>query len=194
MMKFIRFHRASGLAAVTFPLLALVGCDSSVEIAEDPANAPLIEGPNEGFTFQLVDPGGEGVGTAEIKLHDDKGDLEVWINKGGAPWDLPLDSELTVTFPDLEKEVTLVVRDRDANADENGRSMIRDGQTNYFIFPGDTGVDASWLQGHDFAESAMLTFEAGGGKAMTRLILLKPHGDHAHGHDHGDGHDHPHSL
>ncbi|MEM1084909.1 MAG: hypothetical protein AAGI48_12425 [Verrucomicrobiota bacterium] len=176
----------------------LIACDASKtsEAEEAPeAGSSMAIGPNDGFIFRLVDADDKGVGTAEIKLHDDKGDLEVWLNEGslassmqgGTTWDLPLETELKIEFPELEKEVTLVVRDKETNADEAGKSMIREGKTNYFIFPGDTGADASWLQGHHFEEVAVLTFEAGDAKATTGSINLKPHGHH-----HGDGHSHPH--
>jgi len=178
--------------------LALVACDSSVTESEQPeeASAAAAIGANDGYIFRLLDSEEQGVGTVEIKLHDDKGDLEVWVNQGGlaatmqgaTPWDLPLESQLKISFPELDKEVTLAVRDSETNADEAGKSMIRDGKTNYFIFPGDTGADASWLQGHHFEESAVLLLETEGTKATTGTIKLTPHG-----HDHGEGgHDHPH--
>lgn len=193
-MHFMPRH-ARPLIISALPFLALTACDSPVEEPAEaaPAETPLVGGPNGGYSFRLVDPAGEGIGTVEIKLHDDKGDLEVWLNKGGKPWDLALDSQLTVAFPDLEKKVMLAVRDQETNADENGESMIREGRTNYFIFPGDTGEDASWLQGHHFAETAVLTFKAGGAEARTEPVVLKPHGHHGdHDHEHGHDHDHPH--
>ena len=185
-----------------YPLLLvslLVSCDSSPKEdakGEHGGSSSMAIGPNDGFVFRLVDSSDTSVGAAEIKLHDDKGDLEIWLNKGGLaeimqggkPWDLPMEAQLTVEFPELEKSVTLAVRDAETNANEEGASMIRDGKTNYFIFPGDTGADASWLQGHHFEEKAVLTFEADGAPTTTKVISLKPHGHHDHGHDH----DHPH--
>ena len=53
-------------------------------------------------------------GFIELKLHDDKGDLELWLTKdkaGTTPFDLPLDSAVSVTFPQLAgKIVTLQIR------------------------------------------------------------------------------------
>lgn len=177
---------------------ALVSCESSDSAGNEKSTvgSTMAIGPNDGFVFRLVDPQDQSIGTAEIKLHDDKGDLEIWINQGGIaetmlggnPWDLPLESQLTMEFPELGKEVVLAVRDDETNADEAGKSMIRDGKTNYFIFPGDSGEDASWLQGHHFVEAAVLSFEVGDAKATTGKIELKPHGHHGDGH----GHDHPH--
>ncbi|MEP4077955.1 hypothetical protein [Haloferula sp.] len=174
----------------------LNSCDSKVEEADagPEASSSMAIGPNGGFVYRLVGADDKGIGSAEIKLHDDKGDLEVWLNqgslaesiRGGMPWDMALDTQLTVEFPGLEKEVTLTVRDSDTNADEAGKSMIREGKTNYFIFPGDSGADASWLQGHEFEEAAVLDFEADGVAASTKAIKLVPHG-HGQG-----GHDHPH--
>ena len=62
-----------------------------------------------------------------------------------------MDTTLAMTFPDHEREVTLEVRDQERNEDESGTVTVLNGATNYFIFPGETGVDASWLMGPDFA-------------------------------------------
>lgn len=135
------------------------------------------EGPNEGSLHPLFGTEGGQAGTAEIKLHDDAGDIEVWLTKGGhggSTWDLPIDSTLKIDFPDLVKQVTLAVRDAGENRDEAGNVTVRDGATNYFVFPGETGVDASWLMGEEFAAKAELSFEGG----STGRIVLRPHAHH----------------
>ncbi len=136
------------------------------------------EGPNGGYLHPVFDDaGGKQVGTAEIKLHDDAGDLEVWLTRGGRggePWRLPLDTTLSLEFSGLGKNVALAVRDRERNEDESGAATIHEGATAYFIFPGDTGADASWLMGEDFAAKAELRFEG----ATTGSFVLRPHVHH----------------
>ena len=119
---------------------------------------------------------GEQTGYVELKLHDDKGDLELWLTKdeaGKQPYDLPLDSVITVDFPKLGKTVKLQVRNTSKNEDEDGKGNIRAGRTNYFIFPGDTGVDPAFLVGKDFASKVVVSFN--GGASKTRSFELKPH-------------------
>ena len=132
------------------------------------------EGPNSGFIFPVFDNEGKQTGTIEIKLHDDAGDLEVWLKHGGhggEPWRLPLDANLTLAFPGEGKTVTLAVRDRERNEDESGESTIFEETTDYFVFPADTGVDASWLMGAEFAAKAELSFDG----ATTGSFVLRPH-------------------
>ena len=132
------------------------------------------EGPNGGFLFPIFDNNKEQTGTVEIKLHDDAGDLEVWLKSGGYegdPWRLPTNTMLTLNFPALNKSVTLAVRDQDRNEDESGASTIIEGNTNYFVFPGSTDEDASWLMGADFAAKVELRFE----EATTGSFVLPPH-------------------
>ena len=132
------------------------------------------EGPNSGFLFPVFDSAGKQVGAIEIKLHDDAGDLEVWLTRGGFggdPWRLPIDSALTLDFTDLVKKVTLAVRDRERNEDESGASTILEGKTDYFVFPGPREVDASWLMGADFAAKVELSFD----ETTTGSFVLRPH-------------------
>ena len=132
------------------------------------------EGPNGGFLFPIFDSNKEQTGTVEIKLHDDAGDLEVWLKSGGYegdPWRLPTKTILTLNFPALNKSLILAVRDQDRNEDESGASTIIEGNTNYFVFPGSTDEDASWLMGADFAAKVELRFE----EATTGLFVLRPH-------------------
>jgi hypothetical protein len=177
----------SGLAAEELDdasLAALVlGLHPVIAKLIDSAGMPHIhanEGPNSGFLFPAFDGEGKQTGTIEIKLHDDAGDLEVWLKKGGyegEPWRLPLDTTLTLDFPAESKTVTLVVRDTERNEDESGESTIFEGATNYFIFPGETGTDASWLMGADFAAKVELSFAG----ATTGSFVLRPHVHRKHG-------------
>jgi hypothetical protein len=136
------------------------------------------EGPHGGFFHPVFGSDGKQAATLEIKLHDDAGDLEVWLVKGGRDGpalDLPLDSVLKLDFPDLKRQIELRVRDREKNAGEDGVSNLRNGQTNYFIFPGETGSDAKWLMGVNFAAKAQLTLPGG---LSSEVFVLKPHVHH----------------
>ena len=129
---------------------------------------------NSGFMFPVFDEGGKQAGTIEIKLHDDAGDLEVWLKRGGydgEPWRLPLEATLTLDFPATGQKITLAVRDSERNEDESGASTIFEGATDYFVFPGETGADASWLMGSEFAAKVELSF----GDATTGTFVLRPH-------------------
>ena len=118
-------------------------------------------------------------GFIELKLHDDKGDLELWLTKdkaGITPFDLPLDSRVTASFPQLAgKTVTLQVRNDTQNEDEDGKGNIRDRKTNYFIFPGDTKADASFLLGKSFSADVVVSFTSGAIDYETSPFKLAPH-------------------
>ncbi|MDJ0974475.1 MAG: hypothetical protein QNJ98_08465 [Planctomycetota bacterium] len=146
-------------------------------------------GPHDGVVAALKD----GAGFVEVKLHDDKGDIELWIASDEGitkPIDMPTDAKITVSFPHTKYPVcTLAVRNMDKNEDEDGVATMRDGKTNYFIFPGESGQDASWLMGAEFKEKAVVKIEAGGKTWETEAFELHPHGhhgDHDHGHDDGE--------
>lgn len=132
------------------------------------------EGPNGGFLFPVFDVDGKQNATVEIKLHDDAGDLEVWLKKGGYDGEallLPTATILTLDFPALDRNVTLAVKDHERNEDESGNSTVVEAKTNYFVFPGETGVDATWLMGADFAAKVELSFT----NATTGSFVLRPH-------------------
>ena len=132
------------------------------------------EGPNGGFLFPVFDVVGKQNATVEIKLHDDAGDLEVWLKKGGydgEPLLLPTATMLTLNFPALDRNVTLAVRDHERNEDESGNSTVVEAKTNYFVFPGETGVDATWLMGAEFAAKVELSFTS----STTGSFVLRPH-------------------
>lgn len=138
-------------------------------------HADEAHGPHDGVVRGFAD----GLGHLELKLHDDKGDLELWLAKDekmATPYDLPLDASITVTFADHgNKAVSLAVRNREQNEDEDGTPTLRDGKTNYFIFPGDTGADASWLMGADFVSQVTVKIEADGKTFVTQPFELRPH-------------------
>ena len=142
------------------------------------AKHPHVKTPHDGVLAELVD-GDKAIGWVELKLHDDKGDLELWLGRDKAlatPIDLPLDAEVTVTFVDKDgKRVALAPRDSEKNPDEDGKANLREGKTNYFIFPGATGQDAAWLMGKDFSAQVTVTLKAGESAYQTAPFILKPH-------------------
>ncbi len=136
------------------------------------------EGPHHGMVHELF-MGTTEVGHIELKLHDDKGDLELWIASDEAmkkPMDLGMDAKVTVTFTaPRKKSVTLTVRNQVKNEDEDGTGNVRNGKTNYFIFPGSSGEDATWLQGKAFKGTVTVSFKTAKGTYATKAFELKPH-------------------
>ena len=143
--------------------------------------------PHDGVVAALRAPDGGEAGHLELKLHDDKGDLELWLARDAAisqPLDLPLDAVVRVVFIDHDdREVTLAVRDTERNEDEEGTANIREERTNYFIFPGDSGQDPTWLQGKEFQSIVKVAFEHDGKTWTSEEFVLVPH-THADGEDH----------
>ncbi len=171
-------------------LLIVVGCTKQEEVDEYNSSSGSNDSHGHGHSHDssktpnmgILAPfssGEEQRGVAELKLHDDKGDLELWLTgdeAGTQPFDLPLDSVITVSFSNLEKKtVELEIRNREKNEDEAGKGNIRSEKTNYFIFPGDTGADASFLVGKDFVTEVTLSFTADGVLYTTDPFELRPH-------------------
>ncbi|WP_145248778.1 hypothetical protein [Aeoliella mucimassa] len=145
--------------------------------------------PHDGMVAALLNEAGSTVGFVELKLHDDKGDLELWLAKDREitqPMDLPVDTEVQVTFADFgDKTVTLSVRNKEKNEDEDGTPNLRNGKTNYFIFPGDSGQDPSWLMGKQFKSAVTVSLSADGVNYTSEQFTLVPHT-----HADGEGHSH----
>ena len=172
----MKLSKLSGCGLLFAALLA-IGCTETLPTADHDHDHGDAHGhdhtPHHGIVVPLES------GFAELKLHDDKGDLELWLTRdeaGSKPLDLPLDAEISVTFPDLDqKQVSLQVRNREKNEDEDGKANLRSGKTNYFIFPGDTGADASFLLGKDFVSEAVIKVSADGKTYETAPFELRPH-------------------
>ncbi len=158
------------------------GCSSISSSSSEAKAKPIIHHdhtPHVGIMVPFVATDKSKGGFAELKLHDDKGDLELWLTKdqaGAQPFDLPLDSVIKVSFLDLKNEpAQLQVRNSTQNEDEDGQGNIRKSKTNYFIFPGDTGVDASFLMGKDFVAKVNISFVVNGVTYTTAPFQLYPH-------------------
>ena len=153
----------------------------------DVSQAAVVQGhgPHDGEFGPVLNEKGAAIARVELKLHDDKGDLELWVTSadGKSPVDLPLGAKIGVDFLDKEgRKVVLQVRNSVRNEDEDGMPNIRDGKTNYFIFPGDTGADATWLMGKSFKTMVRISLEVEGQAVQTIPFHLSPHGgaDHSH--------------
>lgn len=147
-----------------------------------------VEGTRDGIAAPLLDAKGAVSGWVELKLHDDKGDLELWLDQTGGmqnPLDIPITETAQVSFLGSEKRsVTLAVRNAVGNEDEDGKANNRKGLTNYFIFPGDTGTDASWLMGASFRSIVTIQVNRDGKPLKTQPFLLVPHTHGPSGHQH----------
>lgn len=145
--------------------------------------------PHDGVVTALKFDSGENAGFIELKLHDDKGDLEAWLWADGQltePLDIPADAVINVVFKDVPgNTATLSVRNHQQNEDEDGKPNLRNGMTNYFIFPGDSGQDPRWLMGKDFQSIVIVSFTVGNGRYTSDEFTLIPH-------THADGHGHSH--
>ncbi|MCO4762359.1 MAG: hypothetical protein KC502_12690 [Myxococcales bacterium] len=135
-------------------------------------------------------------GYVELKLHGDKGDLELWLSKdeeGKEPLDVAMNTQLSVKFIDKgNRTVALAVRDKTTNKDESGQANVRGAKTNYFIFPS-KGEASAWLQGKAFSSIVIVRVTTAGKATNSAELMLQPHSHDDHGgHDHG-GHDHPHA-
>ena len=53
--------------------------------------------------------------------------------------------------------------------------MRAGGRTNYFIFPGESGTDASWLCGEKWRGIAQVSFASGGRMFASEPFVLVPH-------------------
>jgi hypothetical protein len=153
------------------------GADERGSLPLDGHGHEHVEGPHHGVPAKFT--GGGATGHLELKLHDDKGDLELWLyedDKMTKPFDLPLASTVAIEFVDKAgKKVTLRPRNADKNEDEDGKPNVRDGKTNYFIFPGAGGEDASWLQGKQFQSIAVVRFQREQTAFASEELMLKPH-------------------
>ena len=177
----LHFHVTPQKAAgVPFRVVLRVRADG----ADDRASLPLdghghehAHGPHGGVVARFEGAGA--VGHLELKLHDDKGDLELWLGKDDKlteSFDLPLAATVEVEFIDVKgRKVALRARNQAKNEDEDGKANVRDGRTNYFVHPGASGEDSSWLRGKEFQSIVIVRFQAGQTAFVSEELVLKPH-------------------
>lgn len=153
------------------------GADTRAALPLDGHGHEHVDGPHHGVVAAFK--GSLGSGQMELKLHDDKGDLELWLFQDDQltkPMDLVLDAFVSVEFVDVKgRTVHLAPRDHTTNQDEDGKPNVRSGKTNYFVFPGVTDEDASWLKGKDFQSIVIVRLKSAGSEAVSEEFILKPH-------------------
>lgn len=153
------------------------GTDERGSLPLDGHGHEHAEGPHHGVPATFS--GGDVKGHLELKLHDDEGDLELWLAQDARhekPFDLPLAATVEVEFVDHEgKKVTLRPRNENQNEDEDGKPNVREGKTNYFVFPSKPGEDAAWLQGKEFQSIVVVRFARDGQSFTSEEFVLKPH-------------------
>lgn len=138
-----------------------------------PVEPAYVSGPSGGVLAELRDASGKPSGWAEVKLHGDAGDLELWLardNRIAEPLTVPVATVAKLELLGPARAVELRVRDAQSNKDERGRVTVADGRTAYLVYPGETGADASWLMGEGFRSRARLTVEG-----LTAEFDLVPH-------------------
>mmetsp|Transcript_5006 Transcript_5006/g.18731 ORF Transcript_5006/g.18731 Transcript_5006/m.18731 type:complete len:255 (-) Transcript_5006:216-980(-) len=116
-------------------------------------------------------------GFLELKLHDDLGDLELWLyNSEQQPMDIAADTKISATFASHQgASIEFKPRNAELNEDEDGTPNMRNGKTNYFIFPGDTGADAEWLKGETWRGLVKFEFEVDQAAYDCDTFVLVPH-------------------
>lgn len=163
------------ILALSLTLLGLVACKDAS--GSRIGTAAHVHGPHGGLVAPFQ--GGDTSGHLELKLHDDKGDLELWLGQDDRlkiPFDLRIDATVEVEFTDKDgRRVTLRPRNRAQNEDESGQPNTRDGKTNYFIFPSQADEDSAWLQGAEFKSLVIVRFTRDGREFISRKFTLAPH-------------------
>jgi len=153
------------------------GTDVRAKLPLDGHGHDHVEGPHHGIPARFAGDGGGG--HLELKLHDDKGDLELWLYQdetSSKPFDLPIGGMVEVEFVDVDgRKISLRPRNIEKNEDEDGNPNIRSGNTNYFIYPSKDGEDASWLKGKAFQSIVVVHFTSDGNEFVSDEFVLKPH-------------------
>jgi signal transduction histidine kinase len=138
-------------------------------------------GPHHGNLTRLSNSGKK-LCYVEIKLrnnNNDKADIELWTSHDKdftQPFGLPLDSVIRLDFlGEYSRSIELKVRDTVKNVDQYGHSNIHNSQASYFIFPGQTAVDTSWLAGFDFRAPIRAQITHDGKTYNSNTFVLIPH-------------------
>jgi hypothetical protein len=177
----LHFHvtpRDSGSAPVRVVLrLRADGIDARAGLPLDDHGHEHKDGPHAGIPATFA--GGGILGHLELKLHEDLGDLELWLSHDehfSKTFDLPLSSEIEIEFIDLGgRKIALRPRNQEENEDESGKPNVRDGRTNYFVYPSVAAEDASWLRGKTFQSIVVVRFARDGTEFVSEEFVVKPH-------------------
>ena len=116
--------------------------------------------------------------TPTTRLYASAGKATAWQTHTGkpVPLDMPKETVIRLAFPShAGKTLEMHVRNSDKNEDEGGTPNMRDGRTNYFIFPGKSGQDAEWLKGEEWRGIVTVAFEAEGKSYTCDPFVLVPH-------------------
>ena len=178
--------------ALMLGLGLMVGVHTFAHDLEHTAEAHDAHGVRDGLLAPFHDAAGEEAGRIEWKLDTKTGRIEAWILTGGGdgePFEIPVDARLTLTFHDLDRSLDLVVKDPQANVDSDGYATVRDGRTNYFVYPVEATDGPAWLKDAAFASEVSATFIRDGIRYTGALFTLMPF-DHVGGHGHSHGHSH----
>jgi hypothetical protein len=173
-------HEADEGAATDEPLASLIEVLRLARRLDPTSSSAAVEptyiaGPSSGVLVELRDASGNPAGWAEVKLHGDTGDLELWLardNRITSPLLVPVAVVAKLELLGPSRAIELRARDAQSNKDARGRVTVAEGRTHYLVFPSETGADASWLKGEDFRSRsrARLTVEG-----LTAEFDLKPH-------------------
>ena len=105
-------------AILTFTMFLFACSEKPKEEAYQPEDHGHEHTPNLGVMAEFKEKDGAAKGFVELKLHDDKGDVELWLTTdkdGRKVFDLGLDAVVKVSLPKLNKEIELKVRNKDKN-------------------------------------------------------------------------------
>ena len=118
--------------------------------------------------------GGDDAGYLEMKLAGD-GAIEAWLTgPDHAPLTIAATAFVAVKVPKFGRAVKLAPRDLEANADGTGAARLRDGKTDYFVFPGATGADAAWLAGDGWTAAVEVRARDDGRVLEADAFVLEP--------------------
>ncbi|MEM0969016.1 MAG: hypothetical protein AAGJ31_06690 [Verrucomicrobiota bacterium] len=154
--------------------------ETMMEIAGVP-HLHANKGPHGGRLHPVFGEDGGQLGRAEIKLHEEAGKIEVWLTSGGfggPVWDLSPNAKLTLTFPDLGRQIVMTGRDTGgATPVGGGKGTGRAKGTNYFVFPGEVETEDSWLEGPGFVAKAVLVLEGASTGEFTLRRVVQGEGE-----------------
>lgn len=144
-------------------------------LPEGSVSVAVTQGPRGGILVAIRT--GEVVsGYAEIRFHAEFGEMEAWLGTDASmssPLDVPVATQLVMRSTAASGgETRLAVRDQERNEDEEGNVNVRDGATNYFVYPTDYSEEPARPVGASGDTPVFIEFEAGGKKYRTSEFRL----------------------